>query len=269
MKMFSINGVQYHVEMKGVGMPVLLLHGFTGDGSTWDKVFPHLGNYMTITVDLLGHGRTDSPEDPDRYRMEHAVEDLNQILDELKIEKVYLLGYSMGGRLALAFSSAYPERVKALILESSSPGLRRKEERTQRAAGDEKLAEMILTRGLDYFVDYWENIPLFLSQKSLPGDVQEEIRNNRLSQNPKGLANSLRGMGTGKQPSYWEELRDLPMEMLFITGELDNKFCLIAEDMKKETRNSAIVKVNGAGHALHVEEPEKFGTIVSEFLKNT
>jgi 2-succinyl-6-hydroxy-2,4-cyclohexadiene-1-carboxylate synthase len=268
-KMISINGVQYHVEVKGQGFPMLLLHGFTGDSSTWDRVLPNLESYKTIALDLLGHGKTDSPEDHDRYRVEHAVEDLKRLLDELKIEKAFLLGYSMGGRLALAFAAAYPESVKALILESSSPGLRAEDERKERAAGDEKLANMIVSKGLEDFVDYWENIPLFSSQKSLPAGIQEEIRNNRLSQNPRGLANSLRGMGTGRQPSYWEELRHLPMEVLLVTGELDSKFCRIAEAMKEEVQNSTVIKVSGAGHALHVEEPEKFGTIVREFLKNT
>ncbi|EDL64973.1 2-succinyl-6-hydroxy-2,4-cyclohexadiene-1-carboxylate synthase [Bacillus sp. SG-1] len=267
--MMSINGVQYHIEVHGKGTPILLLHGFTGDNSTWDELLPYLENYRTIAVDLLGHGRTDTPDNPDRYQIEHAIEDLKAIIDELNTEEVYLLGYSMGGRLALAFSAAYPERVKALILESSSPGLKTEEERKQRVAGDEKLAGMIVDKGLKDFVDYWENIPLFSSQKQLPISKQKEIRQNRLSQNPLGLANSLRGMGTGRQPDYWEELRNLPMEMLFITGELDSKFCRIAEEMQAKAKNAIFEKVDGAGHALHVEEPEKFGTIVREFLKNT
>ncbi|MGD6804932.1 2-succinyl-6-hydroxy-2,4-cyclohexadiene-1-carboxylate synthase [Rossellomorea aquimaris] len=264
-----INGVPYHIDIRGEGTPVLLLHGFTGDGSTWDHLFPYLNDYKTIAVDLLGHGKTDSPEDPQRYRMEQAVKDLNVILEELDITEVYLLGYSMGGRLALAFASAFPYKVKALILESSSPGLKMQYERRQRSEGDEKLADMILSKGLSEFVDYWEDIPLFSSQHRLPAAEQEAIRQNRLSQNPLGLANSLRGMGTGSQPSYWEELSNLPMGMLYIVGELDRKFCMIAEEMKESAQNASIIKVPGAGHALHVEEPEKFGTIVRKFLKNT
>jgi 2-succinyl-6-hydroxy-2,4-cyclohexadiene-1-carboxylate synthase len=266
---FSINGVQYHVEIKGEGPPLVLLHGFTGDGSTWGSVLPYLKDYQTIAVDLLGHGKTDSPETPERYRIERAIDDLERLLQKLNYNEVYLLGYSMGGRLALGFTAAYPNRVKTLILESSSPGLKTEEERNQRYAGDQKLADMILSRGMRYFVDYWEDIPLFSSQKSLSSDIKEKIRNNRLSQNPLGLANSLKGMGTGRQPSYWKGLKYLSMDMLFIAGELDSKFCRIAEAMEKDAENSSVVIVQGTGHALHVEEPEKFGTIVSEFLKNT
>ncbi|RIW35623.1 2-succinyl-6-hydroxy-2,4-cyclohexadiene-1-carboxylate synthase [Bacillus salacetis] len=265
----SINGLQYHIEVRGEGPPLLLLHGFTGDGSTWECVLPFLKEFQTITVDLLGHGLTDSPDTPERYHIEQAANDLNQILYQLNYEEVYLLGYSMGGRLALGFTAAYPALVKALILESSSPGLKTEEERIQRISGDERLAERILSRGLNDFIGYWENIPLFSSQKSLPYDVQEEIRQNRLSQNPIGLANSLRGMGTGSQPSYWDELKSLSMDMLFIAGGLDTKFCMIAKEMEKGVKNAEAAIIDGAGHALHVEEPEKFGTIVSEFLKNT
>ncbi|WP_409251751.1 2-succinyl-6-hydroxy-2,4-cyclohexadiene-1-carboxylate synthase [Bacillus sp. SCS-153A] len=268
-KMLYIDGIQYHVEVKGKGEPIVLLHGFTGDSSTWNEILPYLENYKTIAIDLLGHGSTDSPGDPDRYRIEQAVADLKVILDELDIEEVSLLGYSMGGRIALAFTAAYPERVKALILESSSPGLKTVSERRLRVSADKKLADMILSEGLINFVDYWENIPLFSSQKKLSSSKQEEIRLNRLSQNPVGLANSLKGMGTGRQPSYWEALRNLPIKMLFITGELDSKFCRIAKEMENGAQNACIEEIEGAGHALHVEEPEKFGTIVREFLKNT
>ncbi len=264
-----INGVHYHVDIKGEGIPVLLLHGFTGDGSTWEHLLPFLNDYKTIAVDLLGHGKTDSPGNPLRYRMEQAVEDLKVLLEKLDITEVYLLGYSMGGRLAIAFAAAYPDKVKALILESSSPGLKTEAERNQRTQDDEKLADMILSQGLSEFVEYWEGIPLFSSQKRLPAVEQEAIRKSRLAQDPIGLANSLKGMGTGSQPCYWEELRNLPMGMLYIVGELDRKFCMIAEEMKNRALNASIVKVPGAGHALHVEEPEKFGTIVREFLKNT
>ncbi|MGM0847311.1 MAG: 2-succinyl-6-hydroxy-2,4-cyclohexadiene-1-carboxylate synthase [Bacillota bacterium] len=264
-----INGVPYHIDIRGEGTPVLLLHGFTGDGSTWDHLLPYLNDYKTIAVDLLGHGKTDSPEDLQRYRVEQAVKDLNVILEELEVTQIYLLGYSMGGRLALAFASAYPEKVKALILESSSPGLKTEDERKLRAEGDEKLAQMILSKGLSNFVDYWEGIPLFSTQKQLPAHERELIRQNRLSQDPIGLSNSLRGMGTGSQRSYWEELRKLSMKMLFVTGEEDKKFCRIAEEMKERAMCAFIEKVPGAGHAIHVEEPEKFGTIVRKFLKNT
>ena len=107
-----------------------------------------------------------------------------------------------------------------------------------------------------------------LSQKSLPIHKQEEIREQRLQNSVIGLCNSLIGMGTGAQPSWWSHLHKLEADTLLVTGGLDQKFCFIAEEMVKEIKNVEWVKVDGCGHAIHVEEPEKFGTIVSRFLKN-
>ena len=105
---------------------------------------------------------------------------MKQILELLKIEKTDILGYSMGGRLALTFAIQYPLRVRKLILESASPGLITEEERANRRMQDRKLCDLIKKNGIEQFVEYWENIPLFSSQRSLPIHKQEEIREQRL-----------------------------------------------------------------------------------------
>ena len=97
------------------------------------------------------------------------------------IDKADILGYSMGGRLALSFAVLYPEFVRKLILESTSPGLESETERKNRRSQDEKLGKFILEQGIEKFVDYWENIPLFATQKGLPQAVQSAIREQRLT----------------------------------------------------------------------------------------
>ncbi|MFS0644315.1 2-succinyl-6-hydroxy-2,4-cyclohexadiene-1-carboxylate synthase [Siminovitchia sp. 179-K 8D1 HS] len=263
----SIDGISYHVDVQGSGEAVMLLHGFTGNGGTWKETINILsGSFRTIAVDLPGHGQTDAPADLAKYEMEAVAAHLLELLNRLKIDHVHLLGYSMGGRLALGMSILYPERFKSLMLESSSPGLRTKVEREQRIMADQQLAEKILKDGIESFVDYWENIPLFSTQKALPVEKQRAIRQSRLKNRAKGLANSLLGMGTGRQPSWWDRLQELQVPVLVICGELDVKFCRIAKEMDKRIPDSRLVILEGAGHALHVEEPMKFGTIVKEFL---
>lgn len=263
----SINGNSYHYDVQGSGEAVMLLHGFTGDCGTWKDTAEILsGSFKTIAVDLLGHGKTDAPEEPSLYKMEVAASHLMQILDKLKIDRVHLLGYSMGGRLALGTSLLYPDRIKSLIVESSSPGLKTKEERAQRVVADQQLANKIKKDGIRNFVNYWENIPLFATQKTLPVEKQKAIRLSRLQNRPEGLANSLLGMGTGKQPSWWDRLQEIQAPTLIMCGELDVKFCRIAKDMEKMIPGSELVMLKGTGHALHVEDPMKFGTIVKEFL---
>lgn len=263
-----INGIRYHVEICGDGLvPLVLLHGFTGDSTTWANFHECWGQYTKLIIpDIIGHGKTDSPDRVSRYQIEAAAFDLKGILDQIGVKQIDLLGYSMGGRLALSFALLFPERVRKLILESSSPGLATEDERQQRRMKDAELAKFINEQGLKAFVKYWEGIPLFSTMKCLPSKTQKKIREQRLNNSPTGLANSLLGMGTGSQPSWWGKLRELTCEVLLVTGAEDRKFCDIAKRMMKELKNSSWIVIKGTGHAIHVEEPEKFGTIVSDFL---
>lgn len=245
---------------------IVMLHGFTGSVATWDKVAASISDYRIVAIDLIGHGQTDSPQDVAAYTMEAQILQLDEIFQQLNLHKVILLGYSMGGRVALSFAKAFPKRVSLLILESASPGLKSEKEQAIRRSSDENLANQIEANGIEFFVNKWENIPLFATQKRLPPDVQVMVRQERLSQSEVGLANSLRGMGTGAQTSLWPYLGKLSLPVTLITGELDEKFCEIAEEMQALLPNAQHVIVNNIGHAIHVENPEQFATIVKGAL---
>ncbi len=267
---YVINGVRYHVDTWGTGFPLLLLHGFTGNSEGWKEFAPFWKDHSkTIALDIIGHGKSGSPPDIGQYQIEESAAVINSLLEKMGIGKIDVLGYSMGGRLALTFAVNYPEKVRKLILESASPGLRTEAERHERRIQDKKLSEKIRQEGIKNFIDYWENIPLFQSQKSLPEKIRTRIRCQRLANSIDGLANSLNGMGTGVQPSWWDELAHLEMPVLLITGNLDQKFCRIAEEMSKILPNVKWKTAEDAGHAIHVEKPELFGTIVSGFLSQT
>lgn len=265
----TIDGIQYNYSTYGEGFPIILLHGFTGDSTTWKDLIPFLSNrFQVVSIDIIGHGETVSPKDIHHYHMENVVHHIAKIMQQNNIDQAHFLGYSMGGRLALSFAMEYPAKVKSLILESASPGLKTAAERDERRIKDHQLAQMILTKGIESFVRHWENIPLFASQKRLPVWKQESIRLQRLSNDPVGLANSLKGMGTGEQPSWWDDLYRLNMPVLIICGVLDEKFCNISKEMQKHIPNANYKEVKNVGHAIHVEVPKKFGTIVSEFLSS-
>nr|WP_184526224.1 2-succinyl-6-hydroxy-2,4-cyclohexadiene-1-carboxylate synthase [Bacillus benzoevorans] len=267
----EINGLNYYIEERGSGFPLILLHGFTGDCSTWEPFYQEWsGHSRLIAIDIIGHGKSDSPEQIERYDMLSVTNDIKKILEQqLHIEKADLLGYSMGGRLALSFAILFPQMVRKLILESSSPGLESETERENRRKQDEKLGLFILEQGMEKFVDYWENISLFATQKKLPSPKQERVRKQRLKNSDIGLHNSLTGMGTGAQPSWWQQLHKIEAETLLVTGSLDEKFCLIAKKMMKKIKQCKWLEVDGSGHAIHVENPDKFGTIMKRFLSNS
>ncbi|MCY8273161.1 2-succinyl-6-hydroxy-2,4-cyclohexadiene-1-carboxylate synthase [Bacillus sonorensis] len=262
------DGVQYEVEDSGTAAEntAVFLHGFTGSANTWDGIDEHLQGVRVIKLNLLGHGQTDSPPDKRRYTTEEQIADLVEIFEQLKLKTVYLVGYSMGGRLALSFGMTHPGRVAGLVLESSSPGLQTQEERKSRIIHDCRLGERIINKGVESFVDYWEAIPLFASQLSLDEPVRKKIREERLSNNPLGLAGSLAGMGTGSQPSWWDKLDEIKYPVLLIAGGLDQKFVAINQSMYRKIPGSRLVIAEQTGHAVHVEAPDFFGKIVSEFI---
>ncbi|CJV67837.1 2-succinyl-6-hydroxy-2,4-cyclohexadiene-1-carboxylate synthase [Bacillus tropicus] len=264
----TLQGVSYEYEVVGSGEPLLLLHGFTGSMETWRSFVPSWSEqFQVILVDIVGHGKTESPEDVTHYDIRNAALQMKELLDFLHIEKAHILGYSMGGRLAITMACLYPEYVRSLLLENCTAGLESEDEREERREKDERLADKIEREGIESFVTMWENIPLFETQKSLVQNVQEAVRKERLANNPKGLANSLRGMGTGAQPSWWNELPNLKMPVLLMNGEYDEKFFRILKNIEKCVSDAKFVKIDGAGHAIHVEQPEKFDTIVKGFLK--
>jgi 2-succinyl-6-hydroxy-2,4-cyclohexadiene-1-carboxylate synthase len=268
MPYLKVNDVRYYYELSGRGQPLLLLHGFTGSLETWQTHAEAFADqYMTITIDLLGHGRTEAPADAQRYHMENSGEDIAAVLRAVGSLPVNLLGYSMGGRLALYLALTHSTLVDRLILESASPGLESETDRHARIANDAQLADTIERDGLEAFVNKWEQIPLFGSQMWLPTAVKNHLRRQRLRNRTAGLANSLRGMGTGIQPSLWPRLHELKMPVLLLAGELDRKFCELAMRMAAVVPQARVEIVPGAGHTIHLEQPLKFSEIILRFLE--
>lgn len=262
-----INNATYYTEKFGAGRPLLLLHGFTGSAQNWQLLLPELvGHFEVVLVDVLGHGRTASPPDENRYTVDRVAADLIAILDELGYTETGVLGYSMGGRLALFTAVQYPHRFRHLILESASPGLATEAERQQRVAQDCELADWIEAHGLEAFVARWEQLPLWASQQQLPAETRQWLHQQRLQNNPQGLANSLRGMGTGAQPPLWAALPTLRLPTLLLAGELDAKFVAINEQMAALLPNARLQVVSGAGHTVHLERPSAWQHALTDFM---
>jgi 2-succinyl-6-hydroxy-2,4-cyclohexadiene-1-carboxylate synthase len=265
----SLEGACLNVDhIKGSKYPILAIHGFTGNISTWDNLVQAIDTeYGMIRIDVLGHGSSDSPAEPRLHDIEHTLRALSEILDRLSVQKVHWLGYSMGGRIALAAAVALPQRTCSLICESASPGLRTPEERAARVRSDNELAGRIEKEGIASFVCYWESLPLWNSQARLPPETRERLRLQRLPNNPRGLANSLRGIGTGIQPALYEKLRDIGAPALFVAGEEDLKYSALAQEMHSDIIGSRLEIIPDSGHAVHLEQPQAFNQVVLDFLR--
>ena len=247
--------------------PLVLLHGFTGSHRSWDAVAPALASVgRCVAVDLPGHGDSDFEADAGAYSMEITSTALESGLDALCASPATLIGYSMGGRLALYFALTRPERVRRLVLESASPGLATEAEREARRRSDEALARFALDHGIEAFVDRWESVPTLWTEQRLPAHTRTCLRQERLRCAPAGLAASLRGMGTGRQPWLGDRLDSAPMPVLLIAGKDDPKFVEIAQSMSRCLPDATLAIIPGAGHNVHLECEEEFVRLVGRFV---
>lgn len=252
----------------------VLLHGFTGSSASWgDALVDALASAhrAPILVDAPGHGGRAGETDPGAFTAARV----RALVDEAagwsgahdgSGAPFPLVGYSMGGRLALSYAVAHPERVSALVLESASPGLETSRARARRRAADEALAARLERDGIEPFVDRWEALPLFESRGALPAAVQARQRALRLRNDPRSLAAALRGLGTGVLPSYWDALPGLDRPVLLLVGALDRKFVDIAGRMETLLPRAELRVVPGAGHTVHLERPDAWVEAVVGFL---
>lgn len=245
----------------------MLLHGFTGSSAAWgDAVVDGLAGagMPPVLVDLPGHGRYAGDDDPASFTLRRTLELVAGAGDW----PTDLVGYSMGARIALHFAAAHPGRVRRLVLESGSPGLATEAERSERRTADGRLAERILTDGVESFVDAWEDQPLFATRRGLGADLRGRQRELRLGNAARSLAAALRGLGTGALPSLWESLDELAVPTLLVVGELDAKFADIADRMAARMPDARIAIVPEAGHTVHLERPSAWLAAVTAFLRS-
>lgn len=246
---------------------VLLLHGFLGSGSDWGETIASLSEkFHCIAVDLPGHGESLSLT-TESYTMEGAARSLVRLLDQLDAERASVAGYSMGGRLALYLALRYPERCAGLFLESASPGLESEDDRAARRKSDEEKAQRLESWNFEEFLADWYRQPLFASLARNKELLQQTIEVRRRNDPPE-LAHSLRGMGTGSQPSLWKEIAGLQLPALAIAGELDEKFVEIGRRMEARSPALRFVAVPGAGHIPHAEAPEAYLDLLRDFLES-
>ena len=250
--------------------PVLLmLHGFTGSTASWNRLASSVSHVARpVAIDQLGHGQSDAPADTLRYRAEACADDVVTLLDLMGIDRAILLGYSMGGRLALHVADRYPDRLSALILESASPGILTPEERVARMASDEKLATIAEREGIAAFVNRWEKVPLFDSLSRLPEEMRVALRAQRLSNKPRGLASSLRGFGAAVPAPLFDRLSSLTIPTQIVVGELDTKYTIVAHEMVEKMPNARMEIVPDAGHNVHLERPDQFAAILRRFIQD-
>ncbi len=262
--MSEVNALKF-AYTESPGAPVILyLHGFMGCKEDWEEV-------VSITGDRFSHLRIDIPgripsgfTDSD-YTMPGCGQLVAGLLNDLGVGQCHIVGYSMGGRLALYFAVHHADRVGGIVIESGSPGLRTEREQNERIHRDRQLAEAIIQGDLESFVSTWYAQPLF-AEMDQTSDRFKRLLERRLTSDRIELAKSLRYMGTGVQPSLWKRLPTVSSHLLFLTGEKDAKFRAIGAETADLCPRGELAIIAGAGHNIHFEQPEEYCSRICRFF---
>lgn len=245
---------------------VLFLHGFTWTSEAWHAISEALSSrFHCLAVDLPGHGGTRWP-DASSWTFDDVVGSLLELTNSLVPGSFKLVGYSLGGRLALRLATMAPERIEQLVLIGASAGLESEVERIERRMADDALASDLEHDGLQAFVERWTNLPLFAGMKRLPPETQASYRATRLAQDARGLATSLRVLGVGSQPCLIDRLDKLEMRTLLVVGEEDDKFQGIARSLQQRLPHASLETVANSGHAVPFERPEALIHSLTAFM---
>lgn len=237
-----------------------------GSSRSFNHLFPYLRTFCNpVAIDLLGHGSTEVPDNPERYYANEQVEDLNILFRELHLPKFVLLGYSMGGRLALQFVTRYPDFLSGLILESTTFGLDNPVDIRERLETDRNRARAI-SKNYREFLEKWNQSPLFKRYADLKNEPKLQLDQIQKNQKPQGLSNSLLGFGTASMPSVHQQLDGIKQTTLIITGGDDIKFTGIGEEMNRLIPESHLIVIPGCGHRVHMEKPDDYIQYIKSFI---
>ncbi|HLO83676.1 MAG TPA: 2-succinyl-6-hydroxy-2,4-cyclohexadiene-1-carboxylate synthase [Nostocaceae cyanobacterium] len=267
----SLENYKFYYSLRGnINKPVILfLHGFMGKIDEFDPAIDLLNDeFSYLTLDLPGHGKTQVLGGDEYYTMANTAQGLINLLDELNINKCFLVGYSMGGRLGLYLTLHFPDRFLKAILESASPGLATDVERLDRIKSDYQIARKLnrisTKEEFTIFLNNWYKQPIFGNIINHP--EYQHMLESRLENNPSELVKSLCFMGTGYQPSLWDKLKDNQILLLLMVGEYDDKFISINTAMSNKCKFAQLKIIQQAGHNIHLEQTSEFVENIQYFF---
>ncbi|MBD2189590.1 2-succinyl-6-hydroxy-2,4-cyclohexadiene-1-carboxylate synthase [Pseudanabaena mucicola] len=264
--------ISYYAEGNRNCPVILFLHGFMGDCFEFQTAIATLSKqFYCMAIDLLGHGQTQeinrSTEQERPYTFESVATLIIKFIEALGLvdhKRIFLVGYSMGGRIALYLAIHFPQYFSKVVLESASAGLASEQAKQDRLAQDLQIATKLETIDLRLFLENWYQQPIFGNLQSHPQFPQ--MLKHRLTNSVKNLAKSLRNLSTGKQPSLWQELCDNQVPLLLLVGELDRKFVQINWQMHQQCLRSQLEIAPKCSHNIHFENPQLFAEKILQFF---
>jgi 2-succinyl-6-hydroxy-2,4-cyclohexadiene-1-carboxylate synthase len=248
--------------------PIVVLHGFLGGSeSFFDVIAAFPAPISPLAPTLYGHaGVTESA--PIQSFETEADRLLCLIRRHYAGRLVHLVGYSLGGRLALSLLLRAPSLFRSATLVCARRGLDTPEEREERSKADLIWAHRLRTEPLTDFLDAWESQAIFSSMRRLPQAKLRRLRDQRLNHDSEGLAQALIGLSLSNMPSYAEDLARIRLPLTLVSGSLDDKFTHLAEDLATRLPSSHTIVVKDAGHNLPLERPDAVAAAIIEGMKH-
>ena len=240
---------------------LVLLHGFMGSSDDWQELVKYLQDFCyLVLVDLPGHGQSALGVNPgfDDFSCR-----LDTLFTDLHLNNFSLMGYSLGGRLAMAYTCIYPDRPERLILEGAHAGLQNNDEQEQRQLSDQYWSERFNREPIEQVLEDWYQQPVF---SDLTVDQRQALVSARLVQKDNDLARTMMVFSLSGQPDYRENLRHLPCPVHYLAGELDKKFSGIGRSLHKEHCLTDMHLIPSSGHNIHREQPKAMASKILEIM---
>ncbi|VXB67049.1 Beta-ketoadipate enol-lactone hydrolase [Pseudomonas sp. 8AS] len=257
MSYFEHAGCQLHFEDYGQGTPLLLVHGLGSSIRDWEYQLPALSaRHRLIALDVRGHGRSGKPREA--YSIPAFADDVAALIEHLGLERVHLVGISMGGMIAFQLAVDHPELLLSLTIVNSTPEVRARNlnERWQ------LLKRWSLSRLLSL-----ETIGKGLGRILFPRPEQAELRQKieqRWPQNDKRAY--LASLDAIIGWSVWEHLSNITCPTLVVSGDRDYTPVAHKQRYVQAMRTARLVVIEESRHATPMDQPERFNTTLLDFI---
>lgn len=233
-----------------------------GSVSDWFGLeFP--ATFPAFAIDLPGHGG--ASEDITQFAdFDLVVDEIYRTVQDAGMEKIRLIGYSMGGRIAIAVAHRYPDLVETLVLESASTGISNAADRLARLELDQARSELLIAQP-ERFIRSWFDAPIFDSLRTHP-DLADRLIANRLRGPADAWARAVIAFSPGNQLDFEPWLSEYRGKTGMITGSLDHIFTEQAAALHRKNKRIRHITVLKAGHNVHLEQPDMYLAALSELL---
>ena len=263
----KVNGVELYYEVHGHGDWLVMSHEFAGCVKSWEPQIPAFAREFRVLVyNWRGYPPSSVPADVSSYSQEFSIEDLRMLLDHLRIEQPRLLGFSMGGSLALSFALAHPTRVRALVLAGTGTGSADKRDFAREFGA---IADRFEREGASRVAPEYLSGPTRVQLQRKDPARWHKLVTELGELSSLGLANTLRGVQLRRPTMYELESRlpEVRVPTLVIVGEEDTPALDASRFLAAKLPAATLKVLPGTGHTLNLEEPEAFNASVLEFLR--